>query len=112
MGSELLAAPFRVIIFHQQDKIDYCEYRMKEFLPDIDLLADKQALQPFDLLNGLDIILEMLIDYEMYERVLPLATLMNNAATDIVKSTPNMIKARVFKGIALSCLGYHSQALN
>jgi hypothetical protein len=28
---------------------------------------------------------------------------MNYAATDIVKSTPYMIKARVLKGIALSC---------
>ena len=77
MGSELLATPFRVIMFHPQDKIDYCEYRMKEFLSDIGLLADKQALQPVDLLNGLDIISEMLIDYEMYERVLPLAIFMN-----------------------------------
>ena len=79
---------------------------MKEFLPDIFLLSDKQALQPVDLLSGLDIISEILIDYEMYERVLPLATLMNYTATDIVKSTPYMIKAGVLKGIALSCLGY------
>ena len=54
----------------------------------------------------------MLIDYEMYERVLPLATLMNYTATDIVKSTSYIIKARVLKGIALSCLGYFSYALN
>ena len=112
MGSELLAAPFRVIMFHPQEKIDNCEYRMKEFLPDIGLLSDKQTLQLVDLLSGLDIISEMLINYKMYERVLPLAILMNYTATDIVKSTPYMIKARVLKGVVLSCLGYLSQALN
>ena len=88
-------------MFHPQDKIYYYEYIMKEFLPDIGLFADKYALQPVDLLNRLDIISEMLIDYEMYERVLPLATLMNYASTDIFKSTSYMIKARIFKGITL-----------
>ena len=53
MGSELLAAPFRVIMLHPQEKIDFCEYRMKEFLPDIGLLSDKQALQSVDLLKDL-----------------------------------------------------------
>jgi hypothetical protein len=57
-------------------------------------------------------ICEMLIDYEMYERVLPWATLMNYVATDVVKTPPYMIKARVLKGIALWNLGYISESIN
>lgn len=101
MGAELLAAPFKIAMFHPQENIEFSEYRMKKLLPDVDLLSDPQPLQPIDLLNGLEIIQEMLIDYEMYEKVLPLATLMNYVATDLVKSTPYMVKARVLKGIAL-----------
>ena len=111
MGSELFAAPFKVSLFHPHEKIDFIEYRMREFLPEINLLIDKQVMQPMDLLNGLEMMSEMLIDYEMYERVLPLATLMNYVATDLVKTTPYMIKSRVLKGIALCHLGYISQAL-
>jgi hypothetical protein len=112
MGSELFAAPFKVSLFHPHEKIDFVDYRMREFLPDISLLSDRNTLQPMDLLNGLEMMSEMLIDYEMYERVLPLATLMNYVATDLVKTTPYMIKARVLKGIACCHLGYISQALS
>lgn len=112
MGSEMFAAPFKISLFHPHEKIEFIEYRMKEFLPEITLLMDRQVLQPMDLLNGLEMMSEMLIDYEMYERVLPLATLMNYVATDLVKTVPYMVKARVLKGIALCHLGYISQALN
>jgi hypothetical protein len=112
MGSELFAAPFKVSMFHPHNKIDFIEYRMKEFLPDITLLSDRQVLLPMDLLSGLDMMAEMLIDYEMYERVLPIATLMNYVATDIVKTTPYMVKARILKGIAMCNLGYISQSIN
>jgi hypothetical protein len=71
MGSELFAAPFKMSMFHPHEKVDFIEYRMKEFLPNMNLLSDNQVLKPIDLLSGLDMICEMLIDYEMYERVLP-----------------------------------------
>ena len=45
-------------------------------------------MQPIDLSNGLEMMSEMLIGYEKYERVLPLSTLMNYVATDLVKTTP------------------------
>ena len=32
MGYELIAASFRVTMFHSQDKIDYCKYRIKRVL--------------------------------------------------------------------------------
>lgn len=111
MGSELFAAPFKISMFHPHEKFDFIDYRMKEFLPDSDLLSDKQVILPIDLLSGLDMICEMLLDYGFYERVLPCATLMNYVATDVVKTIPYMIKAKILKGIALCNLGYISQSL-
>lgn len=112
MGSELFNAPFKVSMFHPHNKIDFADYRMKEFLPECDLIGEKQVLLPSDLLTGLEIICEMLLDYGLYERILPCATMMNYVATDIVKSIPYMIKAKALKGIALSNLGYISESLN
>ena len=111
MGSELFSAPFKISMFHPHNKIDFIEYRMKEFLPDTELLSDKQVILPIDLLSGLDIMCEMLLDYGLYERILPCATLMNYVATDVVKTIPYMVKAKVLKGIALCNLGYISQSL-
>jgi len=112
MGSELFAAPFKLSMFHPHEKHDFVNYRMKEFLPDITLLTEKQMIKPVDLLSGLDIMSEMLIDYQLYSRVLPLATLMNYVATDLVKTISFSIKARVLKGIALCHLGYISESVN
>ena len=112
MGSELFHAPFKVSMFHPHNKIDFADYRMKEFLPDSDLIGDKQVLLPSDLLSGLEIMCEMLLDYGLYERILPCTTIMNYVATDIVKSMPYMVKAKALKGIALCNLGYISESLN
>jgi hypothetical protein len=112
MGSELFAAPFKVSMFHPNSDIQHLEYRMKEFLPNIALMTDRQVMQPIDLLSGLDMMSEMLIDYELYEKVLPCATLMNYVASDIAKTPSYVVKARVLKGIALCNLGYIAESIN
>jgi hypothetical protein len=112
MGSELFAAPFKVSMFHPNSDIQHLEYRMKEFLPNISLMTDRQVMQPIDLLSGLDMMSEMLIDYELYEKVLPCATLMNYVASDIAKTPSYVVKARVLKGVALCNLGYIAESIN
>jgi hypothetical protein len=116
MGSELFAAPFKIAMFHPHEKFDFVEYEMKansdlKYLPEIKLMADTKVLKPVDLLMALEMMSEMLIDYEMYERVLPLATIMVYVATDLVESNPYVVKGKILKAIACCHLGYITQAI-
>lgn len=52
----------------------------------------------------------MLIDYEMYERALPLLTIMEYVAADEVHSAVLVAKARTLKALALGELGYINEA--
>ena len=51
-----------------------------------------------------------MFDLEQYHQVLPLASLMEYIALNITKSSILVVKARVFKALALTELGYINQA--
>ena len=110
-AAELITATFKFSMPHPQELIHFKNYRMKEFLPNIEVFEDQEAIRIFELIWGLEIISEILIDYEMYEKVLPLLCLMNYISTDIIKSVPYLIKARLLKSIALWKLGYIHESL-
>ena len=84
---------------------------MLEFLPDVDIFDDKEALSPIELLNALESTSDYLIDFENYVKALPLLTLMEYISIDIVRSDSHMIKSRILKSIALSNLGYFNESL-
>ena len=96
---------------HPQELINFKNYRMKEFLPNIEVIEDEEAIKIIELLWALEVTSEIMIDYEMYERSLPLLTLMDYICTDIIKSIPNVIKARILKCIACWKLGYIHESL-
>jgi hypothetical protein len=99
-------------LFHPSRSKDFKDYRMREFVFDKEVFEDRQELDPGEVLLSLEFISEVLIDYKNYVEALPLLTLMNYIATDVVKSEPFMIKARVLKGVALAKLGYIQESLN
>ena len=75
------------------------------------VFEDEESIKIIELITALEIISEILIDYELYERTLPLLWLMDYISTDILKSASYMIKARSLKSIALSRLGYIHESL-
>jgi hypothetical protein len=114
IGAALFSAPFKIYAYpHPQEDIEFNEYRIREFFVGHKerLFTDRQALSPSDLIYGLEIVCQFLIDYEMYEKVLPLATLMDFVSTDLTKSTHYMIKARIFKSLVQCRLGYIHQSM-
>ena len=70
------------------------------------LFENKEALNSGDLVSALETISVYLIDFEDFEKVLPVASLMEYVASDVCYSHESLIKARVYKGISLAELGY------
>jgi len=80
---------------------------MKEMLKgQLGLFENKEALNAGDLIFSLDQISTYLVDFEEYEKVLPVATLMEYLSGDVCFSHESLIKSRIYKGIALAELGY------
>ena len=85
---------------------------MREILKgELNLFDNKDALNSGDLIFALESVSTYLIDFEEYEKVLPVATLMEYVSSDICYSHESLIKSRIFKGIALAELGYIDQSM-
>ena len=69
-------------------------------------------MSPIELVSGLEWISQILLDYEDYVHTFPLLSLMDYISTDIIKSTPFMMKARVLKSISLAKLGYIGESID
>jgi hypothetical protein len=81
---------------------------MREVLKDqLNLFSNNEALKAGDFTFAMEQICTYLLDFEdMEDRVLPIATLMEYVGSDITFSHEILIKARIFKGLALAELGY------
>ena len=53
-----------------------------------------------------------LIDYDFSLKALPLLTLMDYIATDILRSPFYSVRAKIIKSIALSSIGYLNESYN
>lgn len=89
LASECLFAPLKLSLPHPQQYVHFALYRMQEYLPtsafavrEGEIFSDENELSPHALLSALESISEMLIDYEMHERALPLLTIMEYVAAD------------------------------
>lgn len=110
-SQQLFESCFHMSLPHPQRLIDFKDYRMINFIPELDIFDNKLAISPDLILSSLDSMIYILIDYDLNERALPLIWLGNYIATDIVVSVPFAIKFRIHKVIALSNLGYINEAL-
>lgn len=109
MTAELYAAPAKLSFPHPQIAIEYQNYRLREFLSD-QLFADKYIITPSEILHTLGVATQALIDADLFEKALPLASLMEYVANEIAKSKVLTIKARLLKSIALIEIGYINEA--
>lgn len=109
MTADLYAAPAKLSFPHPQISIEYSNYRMREFLSD-QLFADKYILTPSEILHTIGVATQALIDADLFEKALPLASLMEYIASDITKSRVLTVKARLLKAIALIEIGYINEA--
>jgi len=109
MAADLFAAPAKLSFPHPQIPIEYCTYKFREFLGE-DLFSDKYVLTASDLIYTLSVAAQSLIDSDLFEKALPLLSLMEYLASDIVKSKVLTLKARILKGIALVEIGYLNEA--
>lgn len=109
MTAELYAAPAKLSFPHPQIAIEYQNYRLREFLSD-QLFADKYIITPSEILHTLGVATQALIDADLFEKALPLASLMEYVANEIAKSKVLTIKARLLKAIALIEIGYINEA--
>ena len=82
---------------------------MREFLSE-QLFVDKYIISPSELLHTLGVAIQGLIDSDLHEKALPLASLMEYIACDITKSKVLTVKARLLKIIALIEIGYLNEA--
>ena len=108
-ASELFAAPARLSFPHPQTPIEYGQYRLREFLNE-QLFVDKYIITPSELLHTLGVTIQSLLDADLFEKVIPLASLMEYIASDIAKSKVLTVKARILKAIALTEIGYINEA--
>lgn len=74
------------------------------------LFVDKFILTPSEMLHTLGVAAQALIDFEIFEKALPIASLMEYVAFDICKSKQLVVKARILKAIALTEIGYINEA--
>lgn len=109
MAAELFAAPAKLSLPHPMVPSEYTTYRFREFLG-TSWLRDQYILKASDLLNALAVCAQALIDQEMYAKSLPLTALMDYIAADITRSKVLVVKARVLRTIALTEMGYISEA--
>jgi len=116
MASELFAAPAKLTLPHPQVAIEYASYCFSEFLDgrcagESHVFQDKQVLQPSEVLHCVQTVAQALLDLEVFPQVLPLCSLMEYVAQNVVKSAILVTKARVLKANALIEIGYIDQAL-
>ncbi len=71
---------------------------------------DKYIITPSELLHTLGSATQALIDADLFEKALPLASLMEYIASDIARSKVLTVKARLMKAIALTEIGYINEA--
>lgn len=109
MASELFAAPARLSLPHPQSPIEFSGYRLREFL-DEQLFVDKYVITPSELLNTLSSTIQSLLDADLHDKALPLASLMEYIAYDITKSKVLTVKARALKALCLTEIGYLNEA--
>ena len=74
------------------------------------MFVDKFILTPSEMIHTLGVAGQALIDCELYEKTLPVASLMEYVAFEISKSKQLVIKARILKAIALTEIGYINEA--
>jgi hypothetical protein len=82
---------------------------VREFLSD-QLFMDKYILSPSDLMHSLGVAAQNLIDSDMFEKALPVASLLEYLSSDICRSKVLTAKARLLKAIALTEIGYINEA--
>jgi hypothetical protein len=109
MSSELFAAPARLSLPHPQTPNEFSGYRIREFLDD-QLFVDKYVITPSELLHTLGSSIQSLIDSDLHDKALPLASLMEYIAFDTVKSKVLTVKARTLKALCLTEIGYLNEA--
>ena len=117
LAAECLFAPLKLTLPHPQHYLHFALYRMREYLPtsafscrEGELFADPNELSPPVLLAALETISEMLVDYQLYEKALPLLSIMEYVALDEVHSPALAAKARALKVVALAELGFINEA--
>ena len=109
MSAELFAAPSKLSFPHPQTSVEFSQYRIREFLNE-HLFVDKYILTPSELLHTLGSAAQSLVDADLHDKALPLASLMEYISTDIVRSRMLTMKARLLKAVALTEIGYLNEA--
>ena len=94
MAAILFEAPFKLAFPHPQQKSEFAEYRMREILKgQLTLFSNKEALSAGDFTFAMEQICTYLIDFEDFEKVIPIATLMEFIGSDITFSYETLMKA-------------------
>lgn len=83
MAAELFAAPFKLSAPHPQQIQEFSLYKMKEILTGENFFADEHVLNATKLVYALESICVSLMDNDLYEKTLPLLTLMEYVASQI-----------------------------
>jgi hypothetical protein len=71
---------------------------------------DKYVITPSELLHTLGSTTQSLLDANLPDKALPLASLMEFIASDISRSKILTVKARILKALALTDIGYLNEA--
>jgi hypothetical protein len=109
MAADLFAAPGRLSMPHPQPATEFSSYRIREFL-DQQLFVDRYVITPSELLHTLGYTVQQLMDSDLHDKAIPLASLMEYVAFDIARSRVLTVKARLLKALALTEIGYLNEA--
>ncbi len=111
MALHVAFEPFKLTMPHPQQFSLFSLYKCTELLPGVALFDDNFELSGADLLQALDYITTLAIDYEEYERNLPALALMQFVARCACYSNEYLTRARVKLAVSLAHIGYIQEAI-
>ena len=102
LASELIFSIFNLSLPHPQTLTSFSSYRLKQVLKETDLFVNREELVASELLLSLETSVWLLIDYHYQVKTLPMLTLMDYIATDVLFTSVYSVRAKLIKSIALS----------
>lgn len=111
MSAELSFSVFKISLPHPQILTKYGEYRLKELLKNEEIFGNREVLDPIESLLSFESLSWMLIDYNFHLKCLPMLTLMEYIATEILQNAYYSIRAKLIKSVALSQISLINESL-
>ena len=84
MASEMTFSIFKISLPHPLIALRYADYRLREIMINENIFEDESVLDPSETMLSLEKISWMLMDFDLPIKAIPILTLMDYIATDLL----------------------------